>query len=136
MISQKGIQRQTKCFVWLFHKIWECEHFSTFITPTFLYKNANGSNQSQSTWLLNMIVDLTLLCKKLVQSSIFLATSFTWKMPENSDSMYSSIFMSEKIYHNFTCSGLDSWEIVNFVPIYFGSLGAHNWILVNLVHFR
>ena len=36
--------------------------------------------------------------------------------------MYSSIFILENIwYHNFTWSGQNSQEIVNFVPIQFGS---------------
>ena len=32
-------------------------------------------------------------------SNIFLVTSFTWKRPESSDFMYSSIFMLENIWH-------------------------------------
>ena len=38
----------------------------------------------------------TFICEKWVPenpSTIFLANSFTWKMPENSDYMYLSIFM-------------------------------------------
>ena len=44
---------------------------------------------------------LTLIYIKWVPgdpSTIFLATSFTQKMPEGSDSMYSSILMLENIY--------------------------------------
>ena len=53
-----------------------------------------------------------------VRSSIFLATTFTRKMLESSDSMYSSFFMLENIWrHHFTWSGPNSQEIVNFVPI-------------------
>ena len=43
---------------------------------------------------------LTLICINWVPGdprSIFLVTSFTRKMPESSDSMYSSIFMLENI---------------------------------------
>ena len=48
--------------------------------------------------------------------TIFLVTSFTRKMPESSDSMYSSIFMLENIrYHYFIRSGPNSQEIVNFI---------------------
>ena len=51
-------------------------------------------------------------------STMLLATSFTRKMPESSDSMYSSIFTVENIwYHHFTWSGTNSQEIVNFLPI-------------------
>ena len=51
-------------------------------------------------------------------SSIFLATTFTRKMPRSSDSMYSFYFMLENIWHHhFTWSGPNSQEIVNFVPI-------------------
>ena len=32
-------------------------------------------------------------------SNIFLVTSFTWKRPESSDFMYSSIFMLENVWH-------------------------------------
>ena len=39
-------------------------------------------------------------------------------MPKSSDSMYSSYFMLENIWHHhFTWSGPNSQEIVNFVPI-------------------
>ena len=52
------------------------------------------------------------------QSTVFLASSFTQKLPESSDDMYSSIFMQEKTwYQNFTWSRLDSQEVVNFVLI-------------------
>ena len=53
-------------------------------------------------------------------SSIFLliATTFTRKMPRSSDSIYSSYFMLENIWHHhFTWSWPNSQEIVNFVPI-------------------
>ena len=43
---------------------------------------------------------LTLICINWVPGdprTIFLVTSFTRKMPESSDSMYSSIFMLENI---------------------------------------
>ena len=51
-------------------------------------------------------------------SAIFLATSFIRKTPEGSDSMFSYIFMTEKIwYHNFTWSGQNAQEVANFVPI-------------------
>ena len=61
-------------------------------------------------------------------SSIFLKTTFTRKMPGSSDSMYSSYFMFENIWHHhFTWSGLNSQKIVDFVPI----VGPHglklNW---------
>ena len=48
------------------------------------------------TW----VVPLTLICINWVSGdtrTIFLVTSFTGKMPESSDSMYSSIFMLENI---------------------------------------
>ena len=45
--------------------------------------------------------------------TIFLVTSFTRKMPESSDFMYSSIFMLENIwYHHFTRSGQNSQNLV------------------------
>ena len=51
-------------------------------------------------------------------SSIFLATTFTRKMPKSSDSMHSSYFMLENIWHHhFTWSGPNSQEIVNLVPV-------------------
>ena len=63
---------------------------------------------------------LTLICINWVPGdprSIFLVTSFTRKMPESSDSMYSSIFMLENIwYHHFNRGGPNSQEIVNFIP--------------------
>ena len=37
-------------------------------------------------------------------------------MPGSSDSLYSSYFMSENIWHHFTWSGPNSQEIVNFIP--------------------
>ena len=51
-------------------------------------------------------------------NAVFLVTSFTWKMPGSSDSMYSSFFILENIWHHrFTWSGLNSQDILNFVPI-------------------
>ena len=44
-------------------------------------------------------------------------------MQESSDSMYLSIVMLENRYDNFTWSWQNSQEIVNFVPVYFGSPG-------------
>ena len=87
---------------------------------------------------------LTLICINWVPGdprTIFLVTSFTRKMPESSDSMYSSIFMLENIwYHHFTWSAQNSQEIVDYVPIQFGSRGTHNWnksqFLVNSVRVR
>ena len=74
--------------------------------------------------LLNLLkvasFELTLICINWFPGdprTIFLVTSFTRKMPESSDSMYSSIFMLENIwYHHFTWSGPNSQEIVNFIP--------------------
>ena len=43
---------------------------------------------------------LTFICMKSVHEdprTIFLTISFTWRIPENSDSMYSSIFMKENL---------------------------------------
>ena len=46
--------------------------------------------------------------------------------------MHFSLFMLENTwYHNFTWSWPNSQEIVNFVPIYFGFPGTHNW---NIIH--
>ena len=61
-------------------------------------------------------------------SSILLASTFTRKMPKNSDSMHSSYFMLENIWHHhFTWSGPKSQKIVNLVPIV-GSRGLQlNW---------
>ena len=61
-------------------------------------------------------------------STIFLATTFTWKMPESSNSMYSSFFMLENIrYHHFTWSRPNSQEIVSFFP-FVGRRGPElNW---------
>ena len=74
---------------------------------------------------------LTPICVNWVPGdprTIFLVNSFTRKMPESSDSMYSSIFMLENIwYHHFTWSAQNSQEIVNYVPIQFGSRETHNW---------
>ena len=90
---------------------------------------STGVNQ----WsLLEPIFFLTLIiCIKWVPgdpSTIFLATNFSRKMPESSDSMYSSIFMLENIwYHHFTWSAQNSQEIVNYAPIQFGSRGTHDW---------
>ena len=51
-------------------------------------------------------------------NTIFLVTTFTWKMPESSDSMYSYFFMLENMwYHYFTWSALNSQDNVNFVAI-------------------
>ena len=50
--------------------------------------------------LLLLKINLTLICMNWVPGyprNIFLVTSFTRKMPESSDSMYSSIFMLENI---------------------------------------
>ena len=68
-------------------------------------------------------------------STIFLATSFTWKMLESSDSMYSSIFMLENTwYYNFTWSGPNSQEIVNFDSI-MGPRGPElNWNKIQWYH--
>ena len=70
---------------------------------------------------------LTLLCIKWVPrdpSSIFFATSYTQKMPEISDSMYSSFFMLENIRHyHFTWNGLNSQESVNFLRFSSGPWG-------------
>ena len=50
-------------------------------------------------------------------STIFLATTFTRKMPESSNFMYFSFFVLENIwYHHFTWSGPISQEIVSFFP--------------------
>ena len=51
-------------------------------------------------------------------SVIFSAVSFTQKMPESSDSLYSSIFKLENIwYSTFTLFRPNSPEIMNFVSI-------------------
>ena len=64
-------------------------------------------------------------------STIYLATNFIRKMPESSDSMYSSIVMLENIYYNFTKRGPNSQEIVTVVSI-MGLPGPElNW---NIVH--
>ena len=86
----------------------------------------------------------TLLQKQLVldpkdPSSIFLATTFTWITPGSSDSMYSSYFMLENIWHHdFAWNGPSSQEIVNSVPIVGPQEVKQNWnqFLVNSVHFR
>ena len=53
-----------------------------------------------------------------------LATSFTQKMPESSDSMYSSILMLENIWpHHFTWSGPNSHVIVNLFQFSLGPRG-------------
>ena len=54
------------------------------------------------------------------------------KIPESSDSMYSSIFLLESIlYHYFTWSAPNSPEVVNFGFAWFGSLETplrhENW---------
>ena len=61
-------------------------------------------------------------------STIFLATTFTRKMPESSNSMYSSFFMPENVwYHQFTWSGPNSQEIVSFSS-FMGPRGPElNW---------
>ena len=60
---------------------------------------------------------LTLIYIKLVLGdprTKFSGTSFTRKLRERSDSIYSSILMPENIrYHHFTCRGPNSTEIVN-----------------------
>ena len=49
---------------------------------------------------------------------MFLATTFTRKMSSSSDSMHSSYFMLENIWHHhFTWNGPNSQETVNFVAI-------------------
>ena len=65
-------------------------------------------------------------------SVIFLATNFTRKMPESSDSTYSSIFMLENKWScNFTSCRRNFQEIVNFVLI-MGYRGPElNW---NKIH--
>ena len=61
-------------------------------------------------------------------NSIFLATTFTQKMPRSSDSMYSSYFMLENIWHHhFTWSGPNSQETMNFVPIVDTRSPELNW---------
>ena len=84
---------------------------------------------------------LTFICINWVPGdprSIFLVTSFTWKMPESSDSIYSSIFMLENIwYHNFNRSGPNSQEIVKYASQ--GNqtkLEQNSQFIVNSVHFR
>ena len=58
------------------------------------------------------------------QLSYIFGNEFDLKMPENSDSMYSSIFMLENIwYASFTVFRQNSQEILNFVPI-MGPRGA------------
>ena len=53
---------------------------------------------------------------------------FTRKMPESLDSMYSSFFMLENIWHHyFNRSGPNSKEIVNFVPILGPQEQKLNW---------
>ena len=70
---------------------------------------------------------LTLICIKWFPrdpSTIFLVTTFTQKMSESSDSMYSSILILENIwYHHFTYSGPNSQEIVNFYQFCLGPPG-------------
>ena len=51
-------------------------------------------------------------------SPVFLATRFIQKMPENSDCMYSSIYMLENTwYPNFTWQGPNSLKVVNFTSV-------------------
>ena len=45
--------------MWLFHKSYEYNHSAIFFTPTFLYKFANGSYQSETTWLATSIPSMT-----------------------------------------------------------------------------
>ena len=60
-------------------------------------------------------------------STIFLATSFTQKMPESSDSMYYSILMLENIwYHHFTWRSPNSQEYVNLFQFSSGPRGPTN----------
>ena len=74
---------------------------------------------------------LSLIYMKLIPgdpSNMFLATSFTRKMSESSDSMHSSIFMLENVrYHRVTRSGRSLQENMNFDFNQFGSPKTHNW---------
>ena len=82
----------------------------------FLQKEISHTAETARSWVLwNPI-------------TIFWSISSSRKMPESSDSMYSSIFILENIwYHSFTLSGPNSQEIVNFVSI-MGSRGSElNW---------
>ena len=66
------------------------------------------------------------MCIKWVprdSSTIFLMTIFTQKMPESSGSMYSSILMVGNIWYNFTWSGPNSQQIVNFFQFNSGPSG-------------
>ena len=64
---------------------------------------------------------LTLICIKCLPEdprTIFLAASFTPKIPERSDSMYSSILMLENIWYDyFAWSVPNSQEIVNLLQL-------------------
>ena len=72
-------------------------------------------------------VHLTLICIKWVPgdpSTIFLATSFTQRMPEISVSMYPSILMLGDIWnYHFTLSGPNLQEIVNLFQFSSGPRG-------------
>ena len=58
-------------------------------------------------------------------STIFLTTSFTQKMPERSDSIYSSILIQENIWwHNFSWSSPNSQELVNLFQFSSGPRGS------------
>ena len=85
---------------------------NTYENLFLLYKTHTGTNRWHS---------LTLECIKSVHvdpSTRFVMTSFTWKVAESPDSIYSSIFMLESIwYHNFTWSGPNSQETLNFIPV-------------------
>ena len=61
-------------------------------------------------------------------NTIFLVSTFTLKVPESSDSTYFSFFLLENIwYHHFTWSGLNSKDIVSFVPIMSPEGPKLNW---------
>ena len=86
---------------------------NTYQNLILLYKTHTGTNRWHS---------LTLECIKWVHVgpiTRFVMTSFTWKMAESPDSIYSSIiFMLESIwYHNFTWSGPNLQETLNFIPV-------------------
>ena len=49
-----------------------------------------------------------------IPSTIFLTATFTWKMLERSDSMYSSIFLLDN-YNDFSWNGPNSLEILGYV---------------------
>ena len=128
--------RVCNIFILTFWYLNSCSYKNALIHNTILLKKTYAkSNLLCNTCMMNdniislywnklletrcQSIILTFICINWVPGdprSIFLVTSFTSKMPESSDSMYSSIFMLENIwYHYFNRSGPNSQEIVTFI---------------------